>query len=61
MRLTAIRNEPKRIVSISLGLGLLQMVLEIDTEQCASKDVGPPREVDCEIPYRLERGAKHSL
>ena len=31
------------------------MVLEPDTGQCASKDGGPQRGVDCEIPHRLER------
>ena len=33
MRLMVIRNEPKRIISISGGLGLLQMVLEPFTRQ----------------------------
>ena len=37
------------------------MVLESDTERCAIEDVVPPKEVDCEIPHRLERGANHSL
>ena len=37
------------------------MVLEPDTGWCASKDAGPPREVDCEIPHRLERRTKHCL
>ena len=36
------------------------MVLELDTERCASEDTGPPREVNCEIPRRLERETKHS-
>ena len=38
-----IRNGPKRTISASSGLGLLQMVLEPDTGQCASEDAGPPR------------------
>ena len=37
-------------------LELLQIVSKRDIERRATKDVGPPREVDCEIPYRLERG-----
>ena len=32
------------------------MVLELSS--CASKDAGPPRKVDCEIPHRLVRGTK---
>ena len=59
MRLTAIRNERKQTISSNSGHGLLQMVLEPNTGWCASKDAGPPREVDCEISHRLERGAKH--
>ena len=39
MRLTAIRNGPKRTISVSGGLGLLEMVSEPDTEQCASEEV----------------------
>ena len=34
-----IRNGPKRTISSS-GLGLLQMVSELDTEQCSSEDAG---------------------
>ena len=51
-----IRNGPKRIIFVSSGFKLLEMVLEPDTERCASKDTGPPRGVDCEIPHQLERG-----
>ncbi|KAG7027141.1 Chromatin assembly factor 1 subunit FAS2, partial [Cucurbita argyrosperma subsp. argyrosperma] len=29
--------------------------------RCVSENTGPPREVDCEIPHRLERGTKHCL
>ena len=38
-----IRNGPNRIISISIGLGLLQMVSEPDTERCANKDTRSPR------------------
>ena len=41
MRLTAIRNKLKQIIFVSGGLGLLQMVLESDTEKCANKDASP--------------------
>ena len=37
------------------------MVLELDTEWCASEDTGSSRGVDCEILHRLERGSKQSL
>ena len=43
-----IHNRPKRTISTSSGLGLLQMVLELDIRQCGSKD--------CEIPHQLKRG-----
>ena len=55
VRITAIRNEPKQTISSSNGLRLLQMVLELVTEQCAKKDTGLPRGVDREIPHRLEK------
>ena len=55
-----IRNKPKRIISASGGFGLLQMVFESDIGRCASEDVGRPREVDCEISHRRERGTKYS-
>ena len=35
-----IRNGPKWIISTNGEVGLLQMVLESITEQCASEDVG---------------------
>ena len=38
--LTAIRNEPKRIICASGGFGLLQMILELDTEQCVNENIG---------------------
>ena len=56
-----IHNGPKRTISVSGELELLQMVSGPNTGQCASKDAGPPKEVDCEIPHRLERRTKHSL
>ncbi|KAG7031046.1 hypothetical protein SDJN02_05085, partial [Cucurbita argyrosperma subsp. argyrosperma] len=31
----------------------------VDTGQCANEDAGP-KEVDCEIPHRLERGTSVS-
>ena len=41
VRLTAIRNGSKRIISASGELRLLQMVLEPNTGRCASKDTSP--------------------
>ena len=55
-----IRNGPKRTISTSGGFGLLQMVSESDTRQCASEDVEPLRGVDYEVLHQLERGTKHS-
>ena len=43
VRLTTIRNVPKWTISVSGGFELLQMVLELDTEWCASEGVGPTR------------------
>ena len=43
-------NGRKRIISSNGRLGLFQMVLELDTERCINENVGPPKEVDCEIP-----------
>ena len=57
----AIRNGQERTISANSGLGLLQMVLELDTERGANEDVGLLRKVDCEILHRLKRGTKHSL
>ena len=56
-----IRNGSKQIISVSSGLGLLQMVSEPDTRWCVSEDARPPRGVDCEIPHRLEKGMKYSF
>ena len=54
VRLTAICNEPKRTITISSGLGLLQMVLDSNTDWCASEDAGFKGGV-CKIPHWLER------
>ena len=56
-----IYNGPKRTIFASGGLGLLQMISELDTRRCASKDTELPRGVDYEILHRLERGTKHPL
>ena len=61
MRLTAIRNWPKRIIFASGRLGLWQVVSKPDTGQRASEGAGPPRGVDCEIPHRLEMETKYYL
>ena len=61
VRLTAIRNEPKRTISTSGGLGLLQIVSEPVTGRYPSKDAESPRRVDCEILHRLDKGTKYSL
>ena len=37
------------------------MISELVAEQCASKDIGPLRGVDCEISHWLERGTKKPL
>ena len=49
-----------RTIFVSSGLGLLQIVSGPVRGLCVSKDVGPEREVDCEISRRLNRGMKHS-
>ena len=51
-----IRSGSKRTISVSGGLGRLQMVLEPVTERCAREDAGPSKRVDCEIPHRMEKG-----
>ena len=55
------RKSPKRTISVSGGLGMLQMVSEPVIGRCVSEDVGPPREVDCEIPHLSEKGTKYYL
>ena len=65
-----IRNRPKRIISASNGLGLLQVVSELESMPTrtlgshgrwivTSEDAGLSWEVDCEIPQRLDRRTKH--
>ena len=39
--LKTLRGSLKRIISVSGGLGLLQMVSKLGTERCASKDARP--------------------
>ena len=51
VRLMAIGNGLKRVVSTSVEFKLLQMKSELDTGRCASEDSGPLREVDCEISH----------
>ena len=43
VRLMAIRNGPRRTISTSGGLGLVQVISKSGTERCASEDAGPPR------------------
>ena len=40
MRLIGIRNRPKRTISVSGELELLQMISKPKTWQCASEDAG---------------------
>ena len=56
-----IRIKLKRTISVSNGLGLLQMVPELDTKQCVSEDTWASKGVDCEISHRLKRRTKHFL
>ena len=42
-------NGPKRIIFARSELTLLQMVSELDTGRCTSKDVAPLKEMNCEI------------
>ena len=55
-----IGNRPKRTIFASGGLGLLQMGSEPNTVGVLARMLAP-KEVDCEIPHRLERGTKHFL
>ena len=54
MRLTTIRNGAKQIISTSGGFERLQMILELDTEQCVNEDAGLSGTVDCEISHRYK-------
>ena len=56
-----IPNGLKRTITASGELGLLQMVLESRHWAVCQQGRWTPKEVDCEIPHRLERGTKHSL
>ena len=55
-----IGNGSKRTISTSNRLGLLQMILESDTELYASEDVGPLKEWIMRFHIGWSR-AKHSL
>ena len=58
------RSIPYMGVEINIcygGFGLLQMISELDTEQCVNENARPSMRVDCETPHRLERGTKHFL
>ena len=66
VRLTAIYNGSKQTISDNYGFEMLQMVSEPNIRLCIRENAGSPRgwivkSVSCEIPYRLERGTKHSL
>ena len=62
MRLTTIRNIPKRTIFVGGGLRLLQIVSELDTKRCTNKDVEPSRGMDhCGIPRWLEMETKYFL
>ena len=50
----------RQTISANGKLGLLQMVSESDTRRSVARML-TPKEVDCEIPHRLERGTKHSF
>ena len=50
------RENPKRTISASGGLGLLQLVLEPGTERCVAEDTGLRRG----FPHRLEKGTSAS-
>ena len=57
VRLMTIRNGPKKTISASGGLELLQMVSKPDTGRCASKDTVPQEEwiVRSHIGWRGEQ------
>ena len=52
-------DELKRTIFANGGLGLLQMVLELNTEWCANKDAELPRRIkwcankDVELPRKV--------
>ena len=57
VRLTAVRNGPKRTIFAINGLGLLQMVSKSVLERCANEDVGSSRGwiVRIHVGWRGER------
>ena len=59
VRQTRIRNGPKWAISTSGGLGLLQMILELDISSVPARTLAP-KAMNCEISYWLERRTKHS-
>ena len=54
--LKTLRGSTKRTISVSGGVGLLQMVSKSDTRQYAKEDAGSRRGVDYEFPHGYERG-----
>ena len=61
MRFKTLRGNPKRTISVSDGLELLQMTSELDTGQCVSEDVGPQRKwiVRSHIGWRGKRNISY--
>ena len=55
------RERPKRTVSISGGLGLLQVVLEPDTRRCANEEVEPQRGVDTRRCASKDTGSRRGV
>ena len=53
-----VREKPKRTISASGGLELLQMVSKLNIERCASEEAEPRRRVDMRLSATLgsERG-----
>ena len=61
VNLIAILNRQKRTISAGSKLIFLQMVLEIDIEQCLPVRTLAIKEVDYETQHQLERRTKHSV
>ena len=55
------RESPKRTVSTSGGLGLLQLVSEPDTERCASEEAEHRRGVDTRRCASKDAGPRRGL
>ena len=53
------RESSRRTICASNEFRLLELISESDTGRCANEDIGL-KGVDCEIPYRLERGTSVS-